>query len=250
MRITPDHFLLFGHRGCPNEHPENTLPSFQACIDHHIPGVELDVHLTRDGNLVVAHDFSLARTAHTELLIEEQDLSTLQKVNVGAYQDRQERIPLLDEVLELGKGKLYFDIEIKDNSLRGRGLEPLLWKAIQTHGMVDSVLVSSFNPLSVRRFNHASKGKLDTAVIYSSEKGIPKIIRNGRCRHVARATYLKPDWRYARPCHRYPMVAWTVDDRSSLQAMLSLGVRGIISNDAPGILQILREEGSSYRGNL
>ncbi|MFA6890618.1 MAG: glycerophosphodiester phosphodiesterase family protein [Sphaerochaetaceae bacterium] len=239
MRIDHDHFLVFGHRGCPKANPENTLPSFAACIKGHVPGAELDVHLTKDGKLVVAHDFSLSRTAHTETVIEETDFADLEKENVGKYQGKHERIPLLAEVFSMGKGKLYFDIEIKDNNLRGKGLEPLLWKTIRAYGMENSVLVSSFNPLSVRRFNKVSKKAVDTGVIYSSEKGIPRVIRGGRCRHIAHATFLKPDWREVRKRESLPVIPWTVDDELAITQMQDIGVSGLISNDPLLVLQVL-----------
>jgi len=246
MRIERDRFLVFGHRGCPLTNPENTLPSFAECIRKGIPGAELDVHLTKDGKLVVAHDFTLERTSFSQTVIEETDFLALEKENVGAYLGKKERIPLLEEVLELGKGKLYFDIELKANALTDHGLEKLVWETIQKQQMAASVLVSSFNPLSLRRFNKISRGAVDSGVIYSNGKDIPRIIRGGRCRHIAKATYLKPDWRETKQAKDWPVIPWAVDKEEDIRAMLELHVSGIISNNPCTVLEVLGKERRPY----
>ena len=236
--------LLFGHRGYSSERAENTLESFQKCIDEKVPGVELDVHLCATGELVVAHDSSLKRTAGKDMLIEQTSLTRLKEQNVGQYMNLKGQIPLLSEVFAASQGKLYFDIEIKDGGFKDIGLEKKLWDTIREYHMEDKCLISSFNPIALRRFNTISKRKLDTAVIFRCADDVPKILWHGRCRHLAKCTYLKPDYHEIDRRmmdtlgKRYPIVAWAVDDTEEAKRLLDLGVAGLISN-RPAILHEL-----------
>ena len=237
MRLEKDKHYLFGHRGYAKDAVENTIPSFLLCIERGIPGVELDVHLTRDGKLVVAHDFSLLRTALVDKKIEELDYKELEEYNVGAYKGGNGRIPLLSEVFATCGKKLYYDIEIKDNGIKDIGLEKALWKEIAASGMTDYCVVSSFNPVALRRFRHVSKRHIDTGLIFFTDKTVPKILWHGGGRLLSGCTFLKPGIHEVtgkllrKFKRRYPIIPWTVDDKETAQTMHAIGVSGVISND-------------------
>ena len=69
--------LIYGHRGAKGEAPENTLPSFQRCLEHGVTRCELDLHLSRDGELMVIHDPTLKRTTGRRGKVAEHDAATL-----------------------------------------------------------------------------------------------------------------------------------------------------------------------------
>ncbi|MDD2296482.1 MAG: glycerophosphodiester phosphodiesterase family protein, partial [Sphaerochaetaceae bacterium] len=93
--------LLFGHRGYSELAPENTMAAFDLCVTHEIPGIEIDVHLCKTGELVVIHDHDLLRLAGVENTVEEMSLTELKQLDVGSHKDKKfagERIPLLEEL--------------------------------------------------------------------------------------------------------------------------------------------------------
>jgi glycerophosphoryl diester phosphodiesterase len=109
---------IVGHRGASFDAPENTLSSFKLGYKENADADELDIHLTKDGKVVVMHDYDTGRTGGTKLKISEHTLEELRALDIGKWGKWQgkgfsEKIPLLSEVLELiPDGKRLF-IEIK-----------------------------------------------------------------------------------------------------------------------------------------
>jgi len=104
---------IYGHRGSPATAPENTITGFRHARATGADGVELDVRASADGVLVVSHDRDVSRTTNGSGAIDSLDLATIQALKVG----ETERIPTLDEVLQLLEGTLRLDIEIKQPDL-------------------------------------------------------------------------------------------------------------------------------------
>tara|TARA_R110002072_G_scaffold262755_1_gene421590 strand:+ start:1206 stop:1880 length:675 start_codon:yes stop_codon:yes gene_type:complete len=126
---------IMGHRGARHEAPENTLRSIQRALDAGAEGVEIDVHFSRDGHLVVIHDETLDRTTNGEGPIGGLDLADLQSLDAG----EGERIPTLVEVLDLVRGRAEVFVELK-----APGCEAAVVKALQAQGQVDAAYVKSF----------------------------------------------------------------------------------------------------------
>lgn len=120
---------IIAHRGSSYERPENTMTAVALAWEEHSDGVEIDVHLSRDGRIVVIHDASTYRTTGQDFMIKEQDWAHLRRLDAGAWKGdsfRGERFPLLDEVLDtVPKGKKVY-IDIKCN----RTLLPVLQKVL------------------------------------------------------------------------------------------------------------------------
>src|ERR671938_850947 len=101
---------VVGHRGAMGHCPENTLASFERGLELGADWIELDVHLSRDGALIVIHDETLDRTTNGHGLVRERTLAELRQLDAGQGQ----RIPTLDEVLEWARAhETIVDIEIK-----------------------------------------------------------------------------------------------------------------------------------------
>jgi glycerophosphoryl diester phosphodiesterase len=144
--------LVIGHRGFRAKYPENTLAGFQAAIDAKADMVELDVQLSRDGHLVVIHDDQLNRTSNGQGTVASHSLADLKKLDAGSWfhpRFRNERIPTLEEVLDLAANKIRINIEIKvDPHMRTKeagGIERKTIDLVLLKKAGDVVLVSSFN---------------------------------------------------------------------------------------------------------
>lgn len=240
--LIPGNPLIFGHRGMPLRAPENTFASFDLCLQHGIPGIELDVHLCASGEVVVFHDFSFSRIGHTEGSPESLSLERLTAIDVGSWfapTFSHERIPTLQEVFTRYGTSVFFDIELKEEGVRDSGLARATWEVIQRNDMQDRCIVSSFNPFSVRRFRRITHGAVLTALIYTDSPDIPAPLRKGEGVLIARPDLMKPhllqvedtQGRLLPRVRKRPFVVWTVDDREAAYRYTGLGASGIISND-------------------
>jgi len=138
--------MIIGHRGARNLWPENSLDGFRRLAALGVEGVEFDVHKTRDGKLVVIHDPTLERTTHGTGPVGEKTLVELQAIRL---RDSDERIPSLDEVLDvLGKTELELHVEIKTDAVGNpyEGLEALALEAICRRGLRERSFLTCFAP--------------------------------------------------------------------------------------------------------
>ncbi len=156
--------LIIGHRGFRAKYPENTLAGFQAAIDANADMVELDVQLSRDGQIVVIHDAELNRTTNGKGTVASRSLADLKKLDAGSWfhpRFRNERIPTLEEVLDLAANRIMINIEIKVaphlKTREADGIEKKIMELILLKNALDRVLVSSFNKFileSVSQMDH------------------------------------------------------------------------------------------------
>jgi glycerophosphoryl diester phosphodiesterase len=143
--------LLGGHRGNPAENPENTMRSFRSAIAAGCDLIECDVHLSSDGRLVVIHDHTLDRTTNGIGLVRDYTAAELRKLDAG----EGERIPLLQEVVELALGKVGLVIEIKQVPPLYPGLEEKLLNMLRQLGAVPECAVISFNHEAIHELRKA-----------------------------------------------------------------------------------------------
>ncbi|MEW5816226.1 MAG: glycerophosphodiester phosphodiesterase family protein [Spirochaetota bacterium] len=232
--------LLYAHRGCSTLAPENTLPAFQYVLDLKIPGVELDIHMCKSGEVVVTHDLSLKRVTGYEGLVADTDYETISKLDAGFWFDKKytgTRIPLLNEVFELLGKNVYYDIEIKHRKMKTGPLEKKLLELISEYDLTERCIISSFNPFALREVRALTRD-IQVAIIYSNHEDVPVILRNGEGRLISSCEILKPHspkvnklWMFAyNTMLRYPVLPWTVDDEDEARFLLDLGVQGLISN--------------------
>jgi glycerophosphoryl diester phosphodiesterase len=150
-------FMIVGHRGAAGYEPENTLRSFEKAIEIGVDWVEMDVRRTADGHLVVIHDDTVDRTTNGHGRVGEMSLADLKKLDAG----KGEKIPTLQEAIDLAKGKVKVIIEIKE-----QGTEADVVGAVERNGLVNSAMVASFIAYSIRRVKELSP-RIMTAAIAS-----------------------------------------------------------------------------------
>lgn len=234
--------LWFAHRGLSSEAPENTMAAFRLARDHGIPGIELDIHLSADGKIVVIHDGNTARVAPgTNVHIEAAQWKDIAAVDVGSWKDKRyagERPPLLSDVLEEFTPAMYVDIEIKAPKAADIGLEAALATLLASMGLgADCVAVSSFNPIALKRLKSLAPA-IPTGTLYCSSPELPWYLRKGEGRWLSSSDFLKPEHVMVRRAGMSlkrafggrPVLTWTVDDADEAGRVLALGCDGVISN--------------------
>ncbi len=237
--------LIFAHRGACSVAPENTLPAFEAAIRLGADGVELDVQYSSDGGLVVFHNPTLEKTSTGRGRVTAHTLAELRELDAGSWfapEFAGVRIPTLDEVLTLLKGRLLVNIELKALDLASRSLGPDVVQVVRRHDMADQVVLSSFNPFAIRAAKEAGP-EIETALLLSPD--LPGWMRWGLTRRYSRADGLHPelamvDQAYMARAQRrgMPVRVWTVNEEADIRRMIGLGVDAIIT-DVPDVARKL-----------
>ena len=233
-KLRSGRILLGGHRGNPDEFPENTLASFRSAIELGVDVIECDIHRSEDGGLPVIHDHLLDRTTDGSGMVRDHTLAELKRFDAGSWKDPRflgERIPSLDEVLAVAKGKVGVAIEIKNLPLPYAGIEDALVKAIRDAEMVDDVVVISFDHRSIKRIAELEP-KILTGVLEASRPvDILRIMDD------AEADVFCPHWASIEPETAAELHAagkligvWTVDDVFSLTWSKALPANAIYTN--------------------
>jgi glycerophosphoryl diester phosphodiesterase len=226
--------LLGGHRGNADECPENTLVSFRSAIELGVDVIECDVHLSDDGGLPVIHDHLLDRTTDGSGLVRDYTMAELKRFDAGSWKDprfKGERIPSLEEVLEVAKGRVGVAIEIKNLPLPYAGIEDAVVGAVRDGGMVQDVVVISFDHRSIKRI-----GELEPEILTGVlEAARPVDIL--RLMDDAGADVFCPHWASIEPETAAELHAagkligvWTVDDVFSLTWSKALPANAIYTN--------------------
>lgn len=173
LRIPPNDIWVIAHRGASKDAPENTLSAFALAIKQGADMIELDIRLSRDGQIVVFHDKLLARTSNGEGKLDQLTLAELKRLDAGSWFDAQqfagETIPTLREVLELCAGHIMLNIEIKKDAISRTDdlVERRLVGLLEEYNMIAHTMVSSFNTLTLVRLKQLAP-KLSTALLYGN----------------------------------------------------------------------------------
>ena len=185
---------IWAHRGCSQRYPENTLLAFEnAARLNGLIGIELDIQLTRDGELVVIHDERVDRTTEGSGYVREYTLSELKKLHIYADVNPTQEIPTMKEVLDLLDDRLQeglkINIELKNSVCPYEGMEEKIVELVHSRELENRIIYSSFNAESLDKLRsldaEAEIGILDTKVSDCLYK-----VRGG-----CGATALHPFWR-------------------------------------------------------
>jgi glycerophosphoryl diester phosphodiesterase len=245
------------HRGGAGIAPENTLEAFETALSIGAGGLELDVHATADGQLVVIHDERVDRTTDGSGAVREMTLAEVRQLDAGycftkdrgrsyPWRGQGVRVPTLQEVYERFEG-VHINVEIKEPARPG--VEEALFDAIQASGAEDRTLVVSENFGIIRRFRKAADGRVATG---SSSM---EILAFEVLRRLRLSSLLTPPYRalqgpeklrgllpvvtpaFVRAAHELGVRVdvWTINEEPSMRRLLGFGVDGIMT-DRPDLL--------------
>jgi glycerophosphoryl diester phosphodiesterase len=229
---------VMAHRGASAAAPENTLAAVQLAIESGAQWVEIDVQETADGEIVVIHDSDLKKVGGVPLVVGRSTLAALRAVDIGSWFDPRfagERIPTLREVLELCRGRIGVNIELKYYGTE-RNLEQGVAAIVDELGMADEVVAMSLSLPGIRRMS-ALRPDWTTGLLSSVAVGNLAALDVDFLALNARAA-TRP---LIRALHRQgkKVMVWTVNDPVGVTAMASRGVDGIITDEPAMAVDLL-----------
>ena len=253
--ISKDWPLNFAHRGASARAPENTLEAFRLAMEAGAGGLELDVHLTRDGEVVVIHDATVDRTTDGSGAVAGMSLDELRGLDAGyrfspdggityPYRGRGLRVPTLAEVFEEFPAASV-NIDIKEPQ---QGAEEAVLQITQNGGAEERSLVVSDDHAVVRRFRGVSRGHISTGASRPEIAAffILSRLRLERLVHPAYdalqvpvehggITLVTPRFVEAAHSRGARVDVWTINDPGEMRRLLDLGV-DVIMTDRPETL--------------
>ncbi len=237
---------IIAHRGASAYFPENTLPSFEAAVELGADMVELDVQLSRDGEVIVFHDATLERCTNGRGRTADHSLKELKRLDAGSWFDRRFAgtcIPTLEEVLAQCRGKLDVNIEIKNEAVTaGGGMEEQCLDIVDRCRLSGRVLFSSFNPSVLRRLRQLNR-HIPVAVLYDKSIYGSELPSEITALYEANAfncgrNELDGTWLVDLHEHGIPVNVYTVDGEEEMNRLIGAGVDGIFTN-RPDVLRKL-----------
>ena len=228
--------LVIAHRGASAYQPENTLPAYELAVEQGADMIEIDLHLTRDSQIVIAHDPDLEHFGASGT-IAQSSLSEMKALDAGHKKGMPAEVPTLAEVLDAYGDRIAFNLEIKWAAHGDyQGLEKQALEALESRGLLAMTLFSSFRESvlsELKRLSPDSRVALLVDPLDSEEK---------RGRMVERAVALGAE--ALNPHHFFvnaPLVeaahgqnlsvyTYTVDDEDQMRRVVEAGVDGIFTN--------------------
>lgn len=241
---------VFAHRGARRVAPENTLPAFARALAMGVAGIELDVHCTADGHLVVIHDFSVDKTTDGHGAVAAMTAAAVRRLDAGSHFAAAfagVQVPFLDEVLDLVGNRCRVNIEIKSLDPYANDASAAVVAVVRQRQLYDQVIISSFNPISLLKVRHLDP-KIAVGMLYDDE--MPAFLRTVWAGAPLRPEAQHPEhtlidaaymaWARALPC---AVNTWTVNDVEEARRLASLGVDVIMSDLPDQIMEGLIQHG-------
>ncbi len=232
--------FVVAHRGASSLAPENTLASVRKAMELGADHCEIDVQLSKDGEVVLLHDSRLKRTAGISGALSEYTLDELREFEVGSWfgpDFEGEPIPTLFEVIRAVKGKILLNIEIKvsgeDSNIASKVVD-----IIHSEGIRNNCLVTSFDRLTVETIKELDP-LISTGFIFN-QKYPPDVFEGNwdalSCNYrVVNANFVAKAREFKKKVY-----VWTVDDEVEMKRLIDLNVDGIITNRPQDLIPLVR----------
>ena len=237
---------VWAHRGASGYRPENTMEAFELAIKQGADGIELDVHTSADGELIVMHDETVDRVTDGTGLIKDMTLAQLKelKVSTSAEPTGIYRVPTLAEVLDLMcTTDMMVNIELKNSICFYPGMEEKILKLVKEMQMEDQLIYSSFNHYSLLKLKQLddhvqtgilfSDGWVNTAM-YAKNLGINAV--HPAVYHLKYPQFMEEVKRAGLKMH-----VWTANKPEHIQLVKDSGAEAVITNYPDRAVEIVRK---------
>lgn len=225
---------IFAHRGYSGKYPENTMIAFKKALEYGVDGIELDVQLTKDGEVVIIHDETIDRTTTGKGFVVDYTYEELEKFDASfKFKDLGfNKIPTLREYFQLVKDyDIVTNVELKTGINEYLGIEEKVWELIKEYNLEEKVIISSFNHFSVMRmkkiapqlkYGFLSEDWIIDAGKYTHFHGV-------QCYHP-RFNNLVPDVIKELKKYNLEINTWTVNLEEDMRYLYSNNIDVIITN--------------------
>lgn len=225
---------IFAHRGYSGKYPENTMIAFKKALECGVDGIELDVQLTKDGEVVIIHDETIDRTTTGKGFVVDYTYEELEKFDASfKFKDLGfNKIPTLREYFQLVKDyDIVTNVELKTGINEYLGIEKKVWELIKEYNLEKKVIISSFNHFSVMRmkkiapqlkYGFLSEDWIINAGKYTHSHGV-------QCYHP-RFNNLVPDVIKELKKYNLEINTWTVNLEEDMRYLYSNNIDVIITN--------------------
>ncbi|QGQ94541.1 glycerophosphodiester phosphodiesterase [Paenibacillus psychroresistens] len=234
--------LNIGHRGAAGEAPENTLASFLLAIKQGATAIELDVHVSADGEIVVCHDATIDRTTDSRGAIADLTVEQLKQADAGRWFNKaftNERIPLLGEVFDAMPVDFPINVEIKSNK-HPQVVQKLI-ALMQNKARTNSVIVSSFGYEVLYALKRAEP-EIRIGLLYDKPIDYRALAEWNKVKlYSLHPHYKLVNHDYAKDviAQGYMLYPWTIDNEVRMKELIENQVSGIITNFPGRLNQLL-----------
>lgn len=225
--------LKIGHRGAKGYEPENTLIAFEKAINLGVDGIELDVHLSADNELIVIHDETVDRTTNGKGDVNQLSLMELKALKIEITQE----IPILTEVLDLVNQQCFINIELKGIGTAQPVIQLISHYISKENWDYNNFIISSFDWKMLEE-THSLDSKIKIGVL--TEESIDKALAFAK---KINAFSIHPDYELLSKenvilmqQNGFEVYPWTVNSENAIQKIKSFNVNGIISDFPDRIL--------------
>lgn len=240
------HMHIYAHRGNSSIYPENTMSAFRSAVALGVHGMETDVHLTKDGILVLTHDEEISRVSDGKGMVKDLTYEALLQYDFGAWKGeayKGEKIPTLAELLDLlEETEIILNIEIKMGFLLYPGIEEKLLEVLTDRGFLPRIIFSSFNHYSLAKLKELN-AKARVAPLYQSGLYKPYDYALTFGAEFIHPYYIAMDPSIVKESHKKNIKVnlWTVNDPKTVPYYENMGIDGLITDDPEALLSQLKE---------
>ena len=242
----PEKFIVIAHRGASRTAPENTLSAMKKAIEFGADYAECDVFQTKDGEIVLFHDEEMERTTGKEGMIWDYTLAELKVLEVGSWfkeEFRGEPIPTLREVIQLVKGRIKLNIEVKVSG-SDPDIAQKVVNIIRSENIAKDCMVTSFEKPVIEKVKEIAP-ELITGFIFDEE--YPPDIFEGNWEYVCcKRNIVDEEFVQKAKQKGKKIFVWTVNYPAEMKKLIDLGVDGIIT-DVPNLLKEILAQSSLVR---
>ncbi len=229
MKKSEKSILIIGHRGASAIAPANTLKAFEKAIQLKADYVEFDIHISKDGKIVIFHDFDTFNTTGVKGLIKDLSLDQIKNLDAG----EGEKIPTLRELISIARKKMGLQIEIKSTNTLDKMIQILKEEDLLKTSIVSSFMLDELLKLKLL------EPSIKTGLLLPLELKRPNIIKRKIVRlaknnfysihpHYTVTTKEIVDFTHS---NGLKIIVWTVNDREIMEKLIEICVDGIITDD-------------------